>query len=430
MYVQIVDILAREVLDSRGTPTVEVEVWLDDGSVGRAIVPSGASTGQFEALELRDGDKKRFLGKGVSKAVDNVNDVIAPEVVGMNAFDQTGLDRTLIELDGSEGKSKLGANAILGVSMAVARAAADCLGMPLYRYLGGANSKTLPIPFMNIINGGQHADNNLDIQEFMIVPAGFKKFSDGLRAGVEIFQHLKKLLKSDGHITSVGDEGGFAPNLGNNEQAISYIIKAIDAAGYEVGKEIFIALDCAADSFFDEERKLYLIDGKEMTADELIVYYEGLISRYPIISIEDPFFEEDWDAFSKFNEKIGNRIQIVGDDLYVTNIKRLRKGIEQNCSNSILIKLNQIGSVTETLDTISYAQKNGMTCVISHRSGETEDTFIAHLAVATNAGMIKTGSASRSDRIAKYNELIRIEEELDESAAFRGMDSFYILNKV
>ncbi len=429
MYAQIVDVLGREVLDSRGTPTVEVEVWLDDGSIGKAIVPSGASTGQFEALELRDGDKKRFLGKGVLKAVDNVNDIIAPEVVGMNAFDQTELDRVLIELDGTDGKSKLGANAILGVSMAVARAAAECMGMPLYRYLGGFNSKTLPVPFMNIINGGQHADNNLDIQEFMIVPAGFKNFSDALRAGVEVFHHLKKLLKEDGHTTSVGDEGGFAPNLASNEQAISYIIKAVDAAGYEIGKEIFIALDSAADSFFDEDKKVYLVDGKEMTADELIAYYEGLVSRYPIISLEDPFYEEDWDAFTKLTEKVGSRVQVVGDDLYVTNIDRLKKGIEKNSSNSILIKLNQIGSVTETIDTISHAQKRRLTCVISHRSGETEDTFISHLAVATNAGMIKTGSASRSDRIAKYNELLRIEEELGDSACFLGKDAFYILDK-
>ncbi len=429
MYAQIVDVLGREVLDSRGTPTVEVEVWLDDGSIGKAIVPSGASTGQFEALELRDGDKKRFLGKGVLKAVDNVNDIIAPEVVGMNAFDQTELDRVLIELDGTDGKSKLGANAILGVSMAVARAAAECMGMPLYRYLGGFNSKTLPVPFMNIINGGQHADNNLDIQEFMIVPAGFKNFSDALRAGVEVFHHLKKLLKEDGHTTSVGDEGGFAPNLASNEQAISYIIKAVDAAGYEIGKEIFIALDSAADSFFDEDKKVYLVDGKEMTADELIAYYEGLVSRYPIISLEDPFYEEDWDAFAKLTEKVGSRVQVVGDDLYVTNIDRLKKGIEKNSSNSILIKLNQIGSVTETIDTISHAQKRRLTCVISHRSGETEDTFISHLAVATNAGMIKTGSASRSDRIAKYNELLRIEEELGDSACFLGKDAFYILDK-
>ncbi|ACR80391.1 MULTISPECIES: phosphopyruvate hydratase [Kosmotoga] len=425
MYAQIVDVIAREVLDSRGTPTVEVEVWLDDGAYGRAIVPSGASTGKFEALELRDGDKKRFLGKGVLKAVDNVNEVIAPEIIGMNAFAQTEIDRILLELDGTESKEKLGANAILGVSMAVARAAAESLGLPLYQYLGGVNAKQLPVPFMNIINGGKHADNNLDIQEFMIVPAGFKTFKDALRAGVETFQHLKKLLKADGHVTAVGDEGGFAPNFSNNEEAIQYIIKAIENAGYKAGEEIFVALDCAASSFYDEEKNIYYIDGKEMTSEDLINYYEDLVSRYPIISIEDPFFEEDWEAFTKFNERVGKKVQIVGDDLYVTNLKRLKKGVENNSSNSILIKLNQIGSVTETLDTIEYAQKHGMTCVISHRSGETEDTFIAHLAVAANTGMIKTGSASRSERIAKYNELLRIEEELGEDAKFLGLDSFY-----
>ncbi len=425
MYAQIVDVIAREVLDSRGTPTVEVEVWLDDGAYGRAIVPSGASTGKFEALELRDGDKKRFLGKGVLKAVENVNEVIAPEIIGMNAFAQTEIDRILLELDGTESKEKLGANAILGVSMAVARAAAESLGLPLYQYLGGVNAKQLPVPFMNIINGGKHADNNLDIQEFMIVPAGFKTFKDALRAGVETFQHLKKLLKADGHVTAVGDEGGFAPNFSNNEEAIQYIIKAIENAGYKAGEEIFVALDCAASSFYDEEKNIYYIDGKEMTSEDLINYYEDLVSRYPIISIEDPFFEEDWEAFTKFNERVGKKVQIVGDDLYVTNLKRLKKGVENNSSNSILIKLNQIGSVTETLDTIEYAQKHGMTCVISHRSGETEDTFIAHLAVAANTGMIKTGSASRSERIAKYNELLRIEEELGEDAKFLGLDSFY-----
>lgn len=425
MYAQIVDVIAREVLDSRGTPTVEVEVWLDDGAYGRAIVPSGASTGKFEALELRDGDKKRFLGKGVLKAVDNVNEVIAPEIIGMNAFAQTEIDRVLLELDGTESKEKLGANAILGVSMAVARAAAESLGLPLYQYLGGVNAKQLPVPFMNIINGGKHADNNLDIQEFMIVPAGFETFKDALRAGVETFQHLKKLLKADGHVTAVGDEGGFAPNFSSNEEAIQYIIKAIETAGYKAGEEIFVALDCAASSFYDEDKNIYYIDGKEMTSEDLINYYEDLVSRYPIISIEDPFFEEDWEAFTKFNERVGKKVQIVGDDLYVTNLKRLKKGVENSSSNSILIKLNQIGSVTETLDTIEYAQKHGMTCVISHRSGETEDTFIAHLAVAANTGMIKTGSASRSERIAKYNELLRIEEELGEDAKFLGLDSFY-----
>ncbi len=427
MYAQIVDLVAREVLDSRGTPTVEAEVWLDDGGHGRAIVPSGASTGKFEALELRDGDKKRFLGKGTLKAVENINEVIAPEIVGLNAFDQTAIDDALLKLDGTKNKDKLGANAILAVSMAVARAAADSIDTPLYKYLGGTNAKVLPVPFMNIVNGGKHADNNLDIQEFMIVPAGFKHFRDALRAGVEVFHHLKKLLKEGGHVTAVGDEGGFAPSFESNEEAIKYIINAIESAGYKPGEEIFIALDCAANEFLNEEKGLYTIDGKDLTPDQLIDYYIGLTERYPIISIEDPFNEEDWEAFSKLSERVGGKVQIVGDDLYVTNIERLRKGVEERASNSILIKLNQIGSVTETLDTIEYAQKRGMTCVISHRSGETEDTFIAHLAVATNSGMIKTGSASRTDRIAKYNELLRIEEELGEQAEFRGLASFYNL---
>jgi enolase len=427
MYAQIVDLVAREVLDSRGTPTVEAEVWLDDGGHGRAIVPSGASTGKFEALELRDGDKKRFLGKGTLKAVENINEVIAPEIVGLNAFDQTAIDDALLKLDGTKNKDKLGANAILAVSMAVARAAADSIDTPLYKYLGGTNAKVLPVPFMNIVNGGKHADNNLDIQEFMIVPAGFKHFRDALRAGVEVFHHLKKLLKEGGHVTAVGDEGGFAPSFESNEEAIKYIINAIESAGYKPGEEIFIALDCAANEFLNEEKGLYTIDGKDLTPDQLIDYYIDLTERYPIISIEDPFNEEDWAAFSKLSERVGGKVQIVGDDLYVTNIERLRKGVEERASNSILIKLNQIGSVTETLDTIEYAQKRGMTCVISHRSGETEDTFIAHLAVATNSGMIKTGSASRTDRIAKYNELLRIEEELGEQAEFRGLASFYNL---
>ncbi len=427
MYAQIVDLVAREVLDSRGTPTVEAEVWLDDGGHGRAIVPSGASTGKFEALELRDGDKKRFLGKGTLKAVENINEVIAPEIVGLNAFDQTAIDDALLKLDGTKNKDKLGANAILAVSMAVARAAADSIDTPLYKYLGGTNAKVLPVPFMNIVNGGKHADNNLDIQEFMIVPAGFKHFRDALRAGVEVFHHLKKLLKEGGHVTAVGDEGGFAPSFESNEEAIKYIINAVESAGYKPGEEIFIALDCAANEFLNEEKGLYTIDGKDLTPDQLIDYYIDLTERYPIISIEDPFNEEDWGAFSKLSERVGGKVQIVGDDLYVTNIERLRKGVEERASNSILIKLNQIGSVTETLDTIEYAQKRGMTCVISHRSGETEDTFIAHLAVATNSGMIKTGSASRTDRIAKYNELLRIEEELGEQAEFRGLASFYNL---
>lgn len=427
MYAEIIDLLAREVLDSRGNPTIEVEVWLDDGAYGSAIVPSGASTGKFEALELRDGDKSRYLGKGVLKAVDNVNEKIAPDIIGLNAFEQISIDKELLKLDGTDSKSNLGANAILGVSMAVARAAADSLGIPLFNYLGGSNARVLPVPFMNIVNGGEHADNNLDIQEFMIAPVGFTSFREALRAGVETFHNLKKLLKENGHVTAVGDEGGFAPNFKNNEEAITYIIKAMELAGYKPGKQIFIGLDCAASEFYNEESKKYSIDGKELDPDELGEYYGDLVTRYPIISIEDPFDQDDWKAYSTFEAKYGDKVQIVGDDLYVTNLSRLKKGVELKASNSILIKLNQIGSVTETLDSIEFAHKKNMTTMISHRSGETEDTFIAHLAVATNAGMIKTGSASRSERIAKYNELLRIEEELGEAAEYRGLDSFYNL---
>lgn len=427
MYSEIIDVLAREVLDSRGNPTVEVEVYLDDGASGRAMVPSGASTGKFEALELRDGDKSRYMGKGVLKAVENVNEIIAPEVIGLNAFEQVILDKTLIELDGTETKSKLGANAILGVSMATARAAANSLGIPLYQYLGGVNAKVLPIPFMNIVNGGEHADNSLDIQEFMVAPVGLKTFREALRAGAETFHNLKKILKAEGHVTAVGDEGGFAPNFNNNEEAIQYIIKAIEAAGYKPGEEVAIGLDCAASEFYNEETKKYHIDGKDLSAEELGDYYGSLVEKYPVVSIEDPFDQDDWAAYSLFNKNYGEKVQIVGDDLFVTNIERLRKGVEEKACNSILIKLNQIGSVTETLDTIEYAHKNNMTTMISHRSGETEDTFIAHLAVATNAGMIKTGSASRSERIAKYNELMRVEEDLDIAAEYRGKSSFYNL---
>ncbi|RDI92592.1 enolase [Thermosipho africanus Ob7] len=429
MYIEIIDVFAREVLDSRGNPTVEVEVMLEDGSIGRAIVPSGASTGKFEALELRDGDKKRYLGKGVLKAVENVNELIAPKLLGLNAYDQVYIDNVLLELDGTENKSKLGANAILGVSMAVARAAANSLQLPLYKYLGGVNAKVLPVPLMNVINGGAHADNNLDIQEFMIVPAGAPSFREALRYGAETFHALKKILKEAGHVTAVGDEGGFAPNLKNNEEAIQVLIQAIQAAGYEPGKDIFIALDVAASEFYNEETGKYFIDGSEKTVDELIEYYKSLIEKYPIISIEDPFDQEDWEAYQKFNKEVGNKVQIVGDDLYVTNVKRLQKGIELKASNSILIKLNQIGSVTETLNAIELAKTNNMTNVISHRSGETEDTFIADLAVATNAGLIKTGSLSRSERIAKYNQLLRIEEELGDVAQYRGLDAFYSIKR-
>ncbi|MFW6263538.1 MAG: phosphopyruvate hydratase [Thermotogota bacterium] len=428
MYLEIYDVLAREVLDSRGNPTVEVEVYLEDDTMGTAIVPSGASTGQFEALEMRDKDN-RYMGKGVQKAVKNVNDIIAPKLIGLNVFDQTFIDKVMLDLDGTENKDKLGANAILGVSMAVSRAAASALDLPLYKYLGGANAKTIPVPMMNIINGGQHADNSLDIQEFMIMPAGFCCFKEALRAGAEIFHNLKSILKAEGHITSVGDEGGFAPNLGSNEEGISVIIKAIEKAGYKPGEQVLIAMDCAASEFYNSDNKTYHVDGKDMTADELLKYYEMLVEKYPIISIEDPFDEEDWEAFAKMEASLGDRVQIVGDDLYVTNKKRLEKGVKMEASNAILIKLNQIGSVTETLDTIEYAKINNMTNVVSHRSGESEDTYIADLAVATNAGQIKTGSLSRSDRIAKYNRLLRIEEELGETAVFRGKDTYYSINK-
>lgn len=428
MYNEIMDVKAREVLDSRGNPTVEVEVYLEDGTVASAIVPSGASTGKFEALELRDKDK-RYHGKGVLKAVKNVNEIIAPKIMGMNVYDQVAIDSTLIDLDGTENKSKLGANAMLGVSMAVARAAAESLYLPLYRYLGGPNAKVLPVPFMNVINGGKHANNNLDIQEFMIVPAGFSKFSEALRCGAEVFHTLKKILHDAGHVTSVGDEGGFAPNLSSNEEAIKVLIEAIQKAGYEPGKDVFIALDCAASSFYDLDKKKYLIDGTEKSSDEILEYYRKLVDKYPIISIEDPFDEEDWDAFAKLTNQIGERVQIVGDDIYVTNIKRLQKGVQMKTTNSILIKLNQIGTVTETLDVIEFAKENHMTCIISHRSGETEDTFIADLAVATNSGMIKTGSLSRSERIAKYNRLLRIEEELASAALYKGLGSFYSIKR-
>ncbi|WP_041083189.1 phosphopyruvate hydratase [Thermotoga profunda] len=424
MYNEIVDIKAREVLDSRGNPTVEVEVFLEDGTTASAMVPSGASTGKFEALELRD-KGSRYLGKGVLNAVKNVNETIAPKVIGMNVYDQVAIDKTMIELDGTENKSKLGANAILGVSMAVARAAATSLYLPLYRYLGGPNAKVLPVPFMNVINGGKHADNSLDIQEFMIVPAGAPSFAEALRYGAEVFHNLKKILHNMGHVTSVGDEGGFAPNLSSNEEAIKVLIEAIKTAGYTPGKDIFIALDSAASSFYNSDTKTYSIDKSQKTSDELIDYYVYLVQKYPIISLEDPLDEEDWEGFAKLTAKIGNRVQIVGDDIYVTNINRLKKGVENKASNSILIKLNQIGTVTETLDTIEYAKQHGMTCVVSHRSGETEDTFIADLTVATNSGMIKTGSLSRSERIAKYNRLLRIEEELDFASQYKGLAAFY-----
>ena len=425
----IEDLVAREVLDSRGNPTVEVEVLLDDGTEGRAIVPSGASTGVHEAVELRDGDKGRYLGKGTLTAVKNVNEIIADEIVGMDPFDQPGLDKVLIELDGTPNKGKLGANAILGVSLAVARAAAESIGLPFFQYLGGVNAKVLPVPMMNILNGGSHADNTVDIQEFMIMPVGASCFREALRMGAETFHNLKKILKDRGLNTNVGDEGGYAPDLKTNEEAIQVIIEAIKQAGYEPGKDICIALDCAASEFYDEEKNVYdwKGEGRVMTAAELCAFYEDICSKYPVLSIEDGMAEDDWDGWKLLNEKIGDRVQLVGDDLFVTNTERLKRGIEEKAANSILIKVNQIGSLTETLDAIEMAKKAGFTAVVSHRSGETEDTTIADLVVGVNAGLIKTGSASRTDRICKYNQLLRIEEMLGDAAQYAGMDAFYNL---
>lgn len=427
----IIDIYAREVLDSRGNPTVEVEVYSEDGGFGRAIVPSGASTGIFEAVELRDGDKERYLGKGVLQAVDNVNNVLAEEILGMDVFDQLGVDELLIELDGTHNKGKYGANAILGISMAVARAAADELKMPLYQYLGGVNAKVLPVPMLNILNGGEHADNNVDIQEFMVMPVGAKSFREALRMGTEIFHNLRAVLKEKGLNTSVGDEGGFAPNLASNEEALITIVSAIERAGYKAGEEIFIALDVAASGMYDEERKVYKLSGEgiELDLNGMLDYYENLVDKYPIISIEDGLAEDDWDGWKALTERLGHRIQLVGDDLFVTNTERLAKGIDLGITNSILIKLNQIGTITETLDAIEMAKVAGYTSVISHRSGETEDTTIADLVVATNAGQIKTGAPSRTDRVAKYNQLLRIEDELGSLARYKGMDTFYNLKK-
>ncbi|NOX36156.1 MAG: phosphopyruvate hydratase [Calditrichaeota bacterium] len=419
---QIIDVTAREILDSRGNPTVEVEVWLEDGGFGRAAVPSGASTGEHEAVELRDGDTARFLGKGVLKAVQNVNEVIADSLVGMDATDQLAIDRVLLKLDGTENKSKLGANAILGVSLAVAKAAADSLGMPLFAYIGGTNAKTLPVPMMNIINGGKHADNNVDLQEFMIMPVNAPSFREALRMGAEVFHHLKKVLKEKGLNTAVGDEGGFAPDLQSNEEALKIILQAIEKAGYKPGEDIYLALDPASSEFYDKQRGLYVLksENRELSPGEMVDYYVHLVNNYPIISIEDGMAEDDWDGWKILTERLGNRIQLVGDDLFVTNTRRLKKGIEMHVANSILIKLNQIGTLTETLDAIQMAHRAGYTTVISHRSGETEDATIADVAVAVNAGQIKTGSTSRSDRIAKYNQLLRIEELLGEDAIFAG----------
>ncbi len=418
----IIDVIAREILDSRGNPTVEVEVTFDGGFKGRAAVPSGASTGKFEAVELRDNDKKRYLGKGVRKAVKNVNDKIAKEINGLDGCDQVLIDRTLIALDGTDNKRRLGANAILGVSLATAKAAAASAMLPLYRYIGGANARTLPVPMMNIINGGAHADNSLDIQEFMIVPVGFPAFSEALRAGVEVFHHLKGILKKKGLLTAVGDEGGFAPQLGSNREAIEAIMKAIEVAGYKPGGDVMLALDCASSELY--KRGDYTLEGNEISSDEMVDYLEGLVKDYPIISIEDGLSEEDWKGWKLLTKRLGAGIQLVGDDLFVTNVARLKRGIDNGVANSILIKVNQIGTLTETLEAVEMAKNAGYTAVISHRSGETEDTTIADVSVATNAGQIKTGSASRTDRIAKYNQLLRIEEELAGTAVFPGIDAF------
>ncbi|WP_088069797.1 phosphopyruvate hydratase [Gottfriedia luciferensis] len=428
----IIDVYAREVLDSRGNPTVEVEVYTEDGGFGRALVPSGASTGEYEAVELRDGDKSRYLGKGVEKAVANVNDILAEEIVGYEVTDQVSIDRRMIELDGTENKGKLGANAILGVSMAVARAAADELGLPLYQYLGGFNAKQLPVPMMNIINGGSHADNNVDFQEFMILPVGASSFKEAIRMGTEIFHNLKAVLHGKGLNTAVGDEGGFAPNLGSNREALEVIMEAIDKAGYKAGEEVFLGMDVASSEFYNKETGKYDLAGEGRTgvsSAEMVDFYEQLCNDFPILSIEDGLDENDWDGHKLLTDRLGKRVQLVGDDLFVTNTKKLSEGIEKGISNSILIKVNQIGTLTETFDAIEMAKRAGYTAVVSHRSGETEDSTIADIAVATNAGQIKTGSASRTDRIAKYNQLLRIEDELGESAVYQGLKSFYNLRK-
>ena len=420
---QIAKIHARQVLDSRGNPTIEVDVYTTSGVLGRAIVPSGASTGAHEAVELRDGDKKRYMGKGVLKAVENVNTKIAKELEGMSIFEQNALDQIMILLDGTPNKAKLGANAILGVSLAIARAAAEELGMPLYRYVGGVNANTLPIPLMNILNGGSHADNKIDFQEFMVVPTGADTFSDALRMGVEVFHNLKNVLKKKGYSTNVGDEGGFAPNIGSNEEAIETVLSAIESAGYKPGKDMFIALDPAATEFYDAKAKVYHFhksSGKKLKSEEMVDYWVNWAKKYPIISIEDGMAEDDWKGWALMTQKLGDKIQLVGDDLFVTNVTRLQKGIDEHIANSILVKVNQIGSLTETINAVNLANRNAYTAVMSHRSGETEDTTIADLAVALNCGQIKTGSASRTDRIAKYNQLLRIEEELGPMAHYPG----------
>ncbi|HBT48261.1 MAG TPA: phosphopyruvate hydratase [Peptococcaceae bacterium] len=423
------DIYAREILDSRGNPTVEVEVVLEGGARGRAAVPSGASTGAYEAVELRDNDRQRYLGKGVQEAVSNVNSVIAPEIVGMDALDQRAVDQQLIELDGTPNKGKLGANAILGVSLAVAKAAAAALDLPLYRYLGGVNAHTLPVPMMNILNGGKHADNNVDIQEFMVMPTGAENFAEALRMGAEIFHYLKAVLKAKGLNTAVGDEGGFAPNLSSNVEAIEVILEAIDRAGYRAGEDVFLVLDVAATELYRDGLYHFAGEGVTRTPEEMVEFYASLVEKYPIISLEDGLAEDDWEGWQALTHKLGDRVQLVGDDLFVTNTQRLRRGIEMGVANSILIKVNQIGTLTETLEAIEMAKRAGYTAIVSHRSGETEDTTIADIVVATNAGQIKTGAPCRTDRVAKYNQLLRIEEELDLAATYAGLGAFYNIKR-
>lgn len=426
----IVDVYAREIIDSRGNPTVEVEVYLEGGAIGRAAVPSGASTGAFEAVELRDGDKSRYLGKGVQTAVNNVNEIIAEQLIGMDAFNQVEIDKLLIELDGTPNKAKLGANAILGVSLAVARAAAEQLDIPLYRYIGGANAKMLPVPMMNIINGGEHADNTVDIQEFMVMPVGTSSFKEALRMCAEIFHNLKAVLSAKGYSTAVGDEGGFAPDLKTNEEAIEVILEAVEKAGYKPGQDIRIAIDAAATELYGEDGNYHFPgEGVVRTPEELVEYYVNLADKYPIISLEDGLAEDDWEGWKMLTDRLGDRIQLVGDDLFVTNTERLKKGIELKTANSILIKVNQIGTLTETIDSVQMANRAGYTAVISHRSGETEDTTIADLVVAMNAGQIKTGAPSRSDRVAKYNQLLRIEDDLGDDAIYPGLDAWFNLEK-
>jgi len=425
----ITDVYAREILDSRGNPTVEVEVTLADETVGRACVPSGASTGQHEALELRDGDPGRYLGRGVAKAVDNVNDTIADEIVGMDARDQALVDLTMIELDGTPNKSKLGANAMLGVSLAVAHAAAEYIGLPLYQYLGGVGARTLPVPLMNILNGGKHADNNVDIQEFMIVPVGADSFAHALRMGAEIYHSLKAVLKKRGLSAGVGDEGGFAPDLDSNEQAIAVVVEAIEKAGFAPGKDVFVALDVAASELWRAGKYVLESEGRELDAGGLVDYYENLVGKYPVISIEDGLAEDDWEGWRIATERLGDRVQLVGDDLLVTNVERIERAIQRGVANSVLIKVNQIGTLSETLDAIEMAKRAGYTAVISHRSGETEDTTIADIAVATNAGQIKSGAPCRTDRVAKYNQLLRIEDLLGDAGMYAGMDAFYSIKR-